>query len=153
MTAEEFTLHAVRLALDNAAARQLPFGAVVVRDGQILATGVNTALRDSDPTAHAEVAAIRTACANLGVVHLTGSAVYSSCEPCALCQSVGAVANVDRIVYAARADSVPDLRYPAPGDNDELMAHMQAHFATADPARLEYLPVPGATEPFTRYSA
>lgn len=153
MTAEEFALYAVRLALDNAAAGQLPFGAVVVRDGQILASGVNTALRDSDPTAHAEVAAIRAACANLGVLDLTGSVVYSSCEPCVICQSVAATANVDRIVYVAPAESVPDLKYPAPADNGPLLAHMQAQFAAAEPARLEHLSVPGATEPFARYLA
>lgn len=153
MTADEFAQYAVRLALDNAAAGQLPFGALVVRDGAILATGVNTALRDSDPAAHAEVAAIRAACAHLGVLHLTGSVVYSSCEPCAVCQSVAAVANVDRIIYATRAESVPDLHYPAPSDTGTLLSDMQSQFAAADPGRLEYLPVPGATEPFTRYLA
>lgn len=152
-TAEDFIQQAIRLALNNAAAGQLPFGAVVVRDGQILATGVNTALRDSDPTAHAEVAAIRTACANLGVLDLTGSVVYASCEPCVICQSVAATANVDRIVYAAPADSVPDLKYPAPADHGQLLAQMQTQFAAADPTRLEYLPVAGSTEPFARYLA
>lgn len=153
MTADEFIQRAVRLALENAAAGQLPFGAVVVRDGQVLATGVNTSLRDHDPTAHAEVAAIRTACAKLGMLHLTGSIVYSSCEPCVICQSVAATANVDRIVYAARKESVPDLRYPAPADSAPLLTRMQEQFAAADPSRLQHLPVADAAEPFTRYLA
>lgn len=153
MTADEFIRHAVRLAVDNAAAGQLPFGAVVVRDGQILATGVNTALRDRDPTAHAEVAAIRTACADLDVLDLTGSVVYSSCEPCVICQAVAATANVDRIVYAASAQSVPDLKYPAGAGNGSLLALMQTQFAAAAPTRLQYLPTPEASEPFDRYLA
>ena len=57
---------AIRLAVDNAAAGRLPFGAVVVRAGEVISTGVNTEERDSDPTAHAEVAAIRSACAAVG---------------------------------------------------------------------------------------
>ena len=81
---------AVDLAAGNAAAGQLPFGALVVRDGQVLATGVNTALRDHDPAAHAEVEAVRAACRALGVLHLTGAVIYTSCEPCPMCRAVAA---------------------------------------------------------------
>src|SRR5690606_15062535 len=91
---------AVRLAVDNAAAGQLPFAALVVRDGTVLATGVNTALRDHDPVAHAEVEAVRAACRALGVQHLTGATLVSSCEPCAVCRAVAALAGITRIVYA-----------------------------------------------------
>src|SRR4051794_12474340 len=97
----EFLRRAVDLAAGNAAAGQLPFGALVVRDGEVLAIGVNTALRDRDPTAHAEVAAVRNACRHLGVLHLTGAVIYSSCEPCALCHTAALAAGVVRIVYAA----------------------------------------------------
>ncbi len=122
---------AVQLALDNAAAGQLPFGAVVVRDGTVLATGVNTALRDVDPTAHAEVAAVRNACRQLGVQHLGDATIYSSCEPCAICVSVAAAVGITRIVYAAPKEFVPDLEDPPP-----LPA-------------LVYEETPGARDPFT----
>jgi tRNA(Arg) A34 adenosine deaminase TadA len=62
-----------------------PFGAVVVREGQIIATGVNRVTANKDPTAHAEVQAIRAACAALGTFQLTGCEIYTSCEPCPMC--------------------------------------------------------------------
>ena len=96
-----FLGRAVDLAVDNAAAGQLPFGALVVRDGEVLATGVNTSLRDHDPTAHAEVEAIRTACRDLHTPALPGATLVSSCEPCALCHAAAATAGIVRVVYAA----------------------------------------------------
>jgi hypothetical protein len=83
MTDPDLLRRAVVLAIENAAEGQLPFGALVVRDGEVLATGVNTALRDIDPAAHAEVAAVRAACRAVGTLDLRGAEVYSSCEPCA----------------------------------------------------------------------
>ena len=128
---------AVDLAGENAAAGQLPFGALVGRAGEVLATGVNTALRDHDPAAHAEVEAVRNACRTLGVLHLTGAVIYSSCEPCVMCRSVAANAGIGRIYYAARGADLPDLRYPAP----------------EPPAAVEvaHVPVDDATWPFRRY--
>src|SRR4029453_8330548 len=99
---------------ENAAAGQLPFGALVVRDGQVLATGVNTALRDIDPAAHAEVEAGRAACRAGGTLDLRGAEVYSSCEPCEMCRTVAQAAGIAVIWYAARGADIPDLRYPVP---------------------------------------
>ena len=62
-----------------------PFGAVIVRDGRIIATGVNCVTANNDPTAHAEVTAIREACRVLGTFQLTGCEIYTSCEPCPMC--------------------------------------------------------------------
>ena len=148
-----FLAQAVRLATDNAAAGQLPFGALVVRDGEVIGTGVNTALRDSDPTAHAEVAAVRDACRALGVLHLTGATVVSSCEPCAICHTVAAGAGITRIVYAAPKEYVPDLGYPAPSDNGPLLAGMQRALRDLAPDQVVHLPTDGADEPFTRFLA
>jgi guanine deaminase len=147
----ELLARAVRLASDNAADGQLPFGALVVRHGVILATGVNTALRDLDPTAHAEVAAIRAACRAARAVHLGGALVVSSCEPCALCHSAAAVAGITRIVYAAPKESVPDLGYPAPADPGDLLGRMQAAVRALAPEQIEHVATPGAEEPFRRY--
>ena len=76
---------AIALATDNVASGGGPFGALVVRNGEVLATGVNQVTATNDPTAHAEVVAIRAACKTLGTFQLTGCVVYTSCEPCPMC--------------------------------------------------------------------
>ncbi|HEY6739695.1 MAG TPA: nucleoside deaminase [Actinopolymorphaceae bacterium] len=147
----ELLAHAVRLATDNAAAGQLPFGALVVRDGEVLATGVNTALRDHDPTAHAEVQAIRNACATLGVLDLRDAVVVSSCEPCAICQTVSAAAGISRILYAAPRKYVPDLGAPGRPGVGERMTRLQDVVRSAFPESVVYVPTEGADLPFTRF--
>ncbi len=92
---------AVRLAVENVAAGGGPFGAVVVRDGLVVATGVNRVTAQNDPTAHAEVQAIRAACAALGTFSLAGTTLYSSCEPCPMCLASSLWARVDRVLFAA----------------------------------------------------
>ena len=91
----------IQLAIDNVAAGGGPFGALIVRDGALLATGQNRVTRDLDPTAHAEVMAIRAACQAIGDFSLAGATLYTSCEPCPLCISASLWARVDRIVFAA----------------------------------------------------
>ena len=82
----EFMLQAIQLATDNVTSgRGGPFGAVVVKDGKVIATGTNQVTAANDPTAHAEVTAIRNACASLGHFQLDGCDVYTSCEPCPMC--------------------------------------------------------------------
>jgi guanine deaminase len=91
----------VELAVANVGEGGGPFGAVVVKDGELVATGQNRVTRDLDPTAHAEVLAIRSACAELGDFALAGCTLYASCEPCPLCVSAALWSRVDRVVYAA----------------------------------------------------
>ncbi len=82
----EFMRQAIRLATENVSSgRGGPFGAVVVKDGNVIATGANQVTASNDPTAHAEVVAIRNACAALGTFQLSGCDVYTSCEPCPMC--------------------------------------------------------------------
>lgn len=80
-----------------------PFGAVVVRNGKIIATGVNRVTTTNDPTAHAEVVAIRAACQALGDFQLTGCVVYTSCEPCPMCLSALYWSRCDAIFYGNSA--------------------------------------------------
>jgi guanine deaminase len=101
---EQWLARAVQLATANVAAGGGPFAAVVVRDGVEVATGQNRVTRDLDPTAHAEVSAIRAACRAVGDFSLAGSVLYSSCEPCPMCLAAGLWARLDRIVYAADRD-------------------------------------------------
>lgn len=81
-----------------------PFGAVVVRDQEIIGRGWNRVTSTNDPTAHAEVVAIRDACSNLGTFSLAGCQIYSSCEPCPLCLAAVYWARMDQLYYAATRD-------------------------------------------------
>ena len=83
-----------------------PFGAVIVKDGRILAEGCNRVTSSNDPTAHAEIVAIREACRALGAFDLSGAEIYASCEPCPMCLAAIYWARLDRIYYAnTRADA------------------------------------------------
>jgi tRNA(Arg) A34 adenosine deaminase TadA len=93
--------HAVSEAARNVSAGGGPFGALVVRGEEVVSVGVNEVTRTLDPTAHAEVVAIRAACRALGDFTLTGCVLVSSCEPCPLCLSAAMWARVDKVLYAA----------------------------------------------------
>ena len=82
---EKYMQMAIDLAVENVKNGGGPFGAVIVKDGKVLATGVNRVTTNNDPTAHAEVTAIRNACSKLSTFDLEGSTIYSSCEPCPMC--------------------------------------------------------------------
>jgi tRNA(adenine34) deaminase len=84
-----------------AAAGEVPVGAVVVLNGQVIARGRNRSIGDCDPTAHAEVVALRSAAAGLGNYRLTGTTLYSTVEPCAMCAGALVWARVARLVYGA----------------------------------------------------
>lgn len=81
-----------------------PFGAVVVKDGQIIGKGRNQVLRHHDPTCHAEIQAIRSACARLSTHDLAGCALYTSCYPCPMCLSAAIWANIKTVYYGNTAD-------------------------------------------------
>ena len=95
---------AIALATENVAAGGGPFGAVIVRDGELVAEGQNRVTANLDPTAHAEVMAIRAACQATGDFSLAGMTLYTSCEPCPLCLSASLWARLDRVVFAADRD-------------------------------------------------
>jgi tRNA(Arg) A34 adenosine deaminase TadA len=86
-----------------------PFGAVVVLDGKVLAAAGNSVTRDHDPTAHAEVNAIREACRKAGNPHIDGAVLYSSCEPCPMCYCTAYWARLGKIFYGASWDDYADL--------------------------------------------
>lgn len=98
---DRWLARAVTLATENVADGGGPFGAVIVRDGAEVASGVNRVTRDLDPTAHAEVVAIRAACRASESFSLAGAVLYSSCEPCPLCLTASLWARLDRVVFAA----------------------------------------------------
>ena len=89
----------IRLSEDNVRNGGGPFGAVIARDGEIVGTGTNRVTPDCDPTAHAEVNAIRDAASRLGTFDLSGCEIYSSCEPCPMCLGAIYWAHLDRLYY------------------------------------------------------
>jgi guanine deaminase len=82
---ENYMRRAIALSCQGVEAGGGPFGAVVVKDGQIIGEGMNRVVPSADPTAHAEIVAIRAACAALGTHDLAGAVIVSSCEPCPMC--------------------------------------------------------------------
>ena len=100
-----FMARAIRLSIDNVrSGRGGPFGAVVVKDGNIIAEGTNQVTSTKDPTAHAEIVAIREACRKLGAFDLEACQIYTSCEPCPMCLGAIYWARLSR-VYFANADA------------------------------------------------
>lgn len=96
----KFMEQAIALATENVTSgRGGPFGAVIVRDGRVIATGANMVTTTNDPTAHAEVVAIRNACTALAEYRLHGCHIYTSCEPCPMCLSAIYWAHCDAIFY------------------------------------------------------
>lgn len=96
----EFMQMAIELSIENIELGGGPFGAVIVQDGKVIAKGCNRVAPNNDPTAHAEVMAIRDACRTLGTFDLEGCTIYSSCEPCPMCLSAIYWAGIGRICYA-----------------------------------------------------
>ena len=90
---------AIALSIENVRNGGGPFGAVIARDGEVVATGVNRVTANCDPTAHAEVSAIRAAAAKLGTFDLSGCEIYTSCEPCPMCLGAIYWAHLDKIYY------------------------------------------------------
>ena len=97
-----------------------PFGCVVVKDGKVVGTGNNRVTSTNDPTAHAEVVAIRDACKNLGDFQLTGCVLYTSCEPCPMCLGAIYWARPDRIVFAATRTDAAEVGFDDQLIYDEL---------------------------------
>ena len=106
MTNDQLMREAIRLSIENVANGGGPFGAVIARGGEIIATGVNRVTASNDPTAHAEVSAIRRAARVLGTFNLSGCEIFTSCEPCPMCLGAIYWARLDRIYYAnTKADA------------------------------------------------
>jgi guanine deaminase len=100
----EFMRQAIELATVNVTSgRGGPFGAVIVKEGVAIATGVNVVTASNDPTAHAEVTAIRNACQKLGTFSLEGCELYTSCEPCPMCLAATYWARCKTIYYGCNA--------------------------------------------------
>lgn len=121
---EKFMCEAIRMAktgMDSNAGG--PFGCVIVKDGEIIASGYNCVTSTNDPTAHAEVTAIRQACKKLNTFQLTGCTLYTTCEPCPMCLGAIYWARPDRVVYAASRQDAASAGF----DDDFIYREITLH--------------------------
>ncbi|MEO7270030.1 MAG: nucleoside deaminase [Knoellia sp.] len=141
---------AIDLAVANVSNGGGPFGAVVVRGGDVIGEGTNRVTLDLDPTAHAEVIALRNACREVGDFSLPGATVYASCEPCPLCLSASLWARVDAVVHAADRHAAADAGF------DDAVFHGlldPTPEPEAWPMRRAHLAVARSEEPFDAWRA
>jgi tRNA(Arg) A34 adenosine deaminase TadA len=106
-----FMKKAISLAKKSVAKDGGPFGAVIVKDGAIVAQGANCVTLHNDPTAHAEVSAIRKACKKLGTFDLSGCDIYTSCEPCPMCLAAIYWAHIGKIYYGCTKHNAKDIGF------------------------------------------
>lgn len=110
--AAKFMRKAIRLSISNVEkVNGGPFGAVVVRNGKVIARGTNNVTATNDPTAHAEIVAIRKACKRLKTYQLTGCEIYTSCEPCPMCLAAIYWARPDKIYYANSKEDAAAIHF------------------------------------------
>ena len=109
---QEFMREAIRLSIQNVqSGRGGPFAAIVVKNGRIIARGTNLVTSTNDPTAHAEIAAIREACSVLGSFQLDGCEIFTSCEPCPMCLGAIYWARPDRVFYGNTKQDAADIDF------------------------------------------
>ena len=109
---KKFMREAIRLSVENVKnGKGGPFGTVIVKNGNIIASGVNRVTQSNDPTAHAEIVAIRSACETLGTFQLVGCEIYCSCEPCPMCLGAIYWARPDRIYFANTREDAADINF------------------------------------------
>ncbi|CAJ0599295.1 unnamed protein product [Cylicocyclus nassatus] len=124
-----------------------PFGAVIIKDGKIVATGHNMVLVSNDPTAHAEVTTIRNACKALGKFDLSGCIMYTSCYPCPMCMGACLWARLDAIYYGATAEQAAAI-----GFDDKAFHDFLKDPKTDEHRKLEHLPAKDYLRPFEMWS-
>ncbi len=130
MRKEDIMREAIFLADNNVRNGGGPFGAVIVKDGKVVATGVNRVTANNDPTAHAEVSAIRNACKKLKTFDLSGCEIYSSCEPCPMCLGAIYWSRIKKIYYGNSKADAKDIGFDDSFIYDELaLPYGQRHVA------------------------
>lgn len=148
MTDNDYLDATLEMARDNVEEGGGPFACLIVRNGEIVGEGTNVVTLRNDPTAHAEMVAIRNACARLGTFQLAGCVVYASCEPCPMCLGALYWARPDRIVYAA------DRAMAAEAGFDDGFIYDELILPDADRAlSIRHVPSDGAQAPFDAWNA
>ena len=138
MTNEELMRKAIELSIENVANGGGPFGAVIARNGEIIATGVNRVTANNDPTAHAEVSAIRAAAEKLGRFDLSDCEIFTSCEPCPMCLGAIYWARLNKIYFANNKTDAKNIGFDDSFIYDELaLPRDQRHLSAGEMMRNE----------------
>lgn len=146
MNDEKYLREAIAMAAANVKNGGGPFGALIVRNDEVIGRGVNHVAYDNDPTAHAEVMAIRDACKNINDFRLDGCVIYTSCQPCPMCLGAIYWAHLDRIVFAASKSDAAKAGFDDSFIYDEFSL---AHEQRAIP--IHKMLVKEAAEPFEQW--
>ena len=141
VTKEDFMREAIRLSIENVeSGKGGPFAAVIVKDGKIIASGVNEVTGSNDPTAHAEVVAIRKACSTLNSFQLDGCEIYCSCEPCPMCLGAIYWARASKIYFANTKEDAAAVDFDDKFIYDEIdLSHTGRKLTTQQLLREEAL--------------
>jgi len=123
MCNEKYMRQAIDLSIENIDNGGGPFGAVIVKDGKVIAARANSVTNDNDPTAHAEVNAIRAAAKKLGTFDLSGCVIFSSCEPCPMCLGAIYWARIDHLYFANTKKEADDIGFSDKFIYEELEKH------------------------------
>ena len=138
MTNEELMRKAIEHSIENVANGGGPFGAVIARNGEIIATGVNRVTANNDPTAHAEVSAIRAAAEKLGRFDLSDCEIFTSCEPCPMCLGAIYWARLNKIYFANNKTDAKNIGFDDSFIYDELaLPRDQRHLSAEEMMRNE----------------
>ncbi|MFW5416312.1 nucleoside deaminase [Nocardiopsis sp. CNT-189] len=140
---------AIAVATDSANSGGGPFGALIVKDGAIVVTAHNQVTAANDPSAHAEVSAIRAACAELGTFSLEGCTLITSCEPCPMCLSTALWARVERVVFSADRNDAAVAGF----DDRKFYDLFEKKPQEAWPLQVVHLDLPNRTAPFDAWIA
>ena len=119
-----FMNRAIELSINNIKNNGGPFGCVIVHNNKIIAEGVNRVTSNNDPTAHAEIVAIRDACKKLDTFNLQGTQLYTSCEPCPMCLSAMYWAHIDKIFYGNSRNDAAKINFDDKFIYDEFKVKM-----------------------------
>ena len=111
MNSDFFMQKAIELSIKNINNKGGPFGCVIVKNNKIISEGVNGVTQNNDPTAHAEIVAIRNACTELNTFDLSGCEIYTSCEPCPMCLAAIYWSHIDNIFYANTRDDAKNIDF------------------------------------------
>ena len=124
-----------------------PFGAVIVKDGVVVGEGWNDVLKSKDPTAHAEIVAIRNACRELGTFDLSGSEIYASCEPCMMCLGAIYWSRISKVYFSVTCQDAAAIAF-----RDEFIYEELSKPVHAREVPMVHVPVDGAIDIFAAWS-
>lgn len=146
---ESFLKQCIALALESVSIGGGPFGALVVRDGKVLTRATNRVTLNSDPTAHAEIEAIRSSTRSIGNPHLDDCVLYASCEPCPMCLAAALWARIPRVVFAAAHAEAERVGFADTCIASQLYGQHQPR--SLRPGFMQHYPIANASAPFNAW--